>query len=127
MLLAGARGERRSSFDSGALRLFLHFRFEFLAVDDGFGDSQRRRAALGAVATQGNGVAGLDGMGGPTGPDEMVGAGELALPLRDCAAPVLDVDRDEDVRIHEFEIRGSSGDSDNLFGVIRSGAVVGEE
>jgi len=61
------------------------------------------RAALGCVAADGDGVAGLDDALRPTSSDQMIRTGEFPFPLLGRSRIVFGFPSNLDVRIHEFK------------------------
>ena len=61
------------------------------------------RAALGGIAADRDGVAGLDGTLRPPDPGQAIGAGEFPLPFLGGSGIVLGIPEDLNVRIDEFK------------------------
>src|SRR5579883_1721730 len=91
----------------------------YLAISFDFANPHRRRASLGGPASPGEHVTWLNGALGPACAGEMVRAGEFALPLYNLSRRgVLDIHRDQYVRINVLKISDGSCDRSCLRHVI---------
>src|SRR5690348_6033209 len=109
--------------DSG---LVVRSRLEHFAVHYGFGDPQRVGAAFRAPTGNRHFVTGLQGVRVPPGANQMVGAGQLALPLLQLAFIVFHVERYDAMRVQEHEVRNRARYGDRFLVVVARLAMVGE-
>src|SRR5260370_23064471 len=127
MVPVSANPPARSAAQYMSVRILFHYQRQFGSVGfDDLANPDRSRALLRRKPADRNLLSGLERIPCPSGPHQMVGAGQFTLPFRDRTVPLFDVQINQSVRVCKIKPGDCAGYADLPVLLIPGSSMVAE-